>query len=142
MPVASLVSVSSSGGQVTGGLGVSAKLFEGTTSQVAYAGSIDFNDTNIFDATPIDVSVIGFSSGLQELLKINSSTFKEAIGQLGTAIDGLRNTSLFDASIGLARSLDVGSLVQIKQAWDNAVTNLFSGSAPVQDLQTLLSRLG
>ncbi len=42
----------------------------------------------------------------------------------------------------MARSFDVGGLVQIKQAWDNSVTNLFSGSAPVTDLQTLLSRLG
>ncbi len=50
-PVANLINVSSSSGYVSGGFSVSAKLFEGTLSQVVYSGSINFSDTNIFDNT-------------------------------------------------------------------------------------------
>ncbi len=141
-PIGSLVTVSAPSATVSGGFGVRTTLFQGTPAQVQHTGSITFADSDIFDGTPIEVSVTGFSSGLQNLFTINSTTFREALSQLGNGFDSLRSTNLFDTTLGLSQGLDIGNALQFKQLWDAAVTNLFSGTSPVGDLQSLLSRLG
>ncbi|MEQ1827490.1 MAG: HET-C-related protein, partial [Pirellula sp.] len=147
-PLSSLVSVTAPTASAFVGFTASAELFGKT-----YTVSINFSDGDVFDNTPIDLSIENFvdsidasiidsSEGLKRLLTIGSSSFKEALTQFGTAIDNLRGTSLFDVSLGLAKSLDVGNVLKLKEAWDAVITNNFGGNNPVQDLASLLDRLG
>src|SRR6185295_17363331 len=48
---------------------------------------------------------------------------------------------MFDLPLGLAKGLDAGNVLKLKEAWNAAVTSSFSGDTAVRDLQSLLSRL-
>ena len=90
--------------------------------------------------TPIHVPPPSLGA-LGNLLAINPSQVQSALAQVGTAIDNLRGSSLFDFSLGITHALDVGDVLKLKEAWDAGLTSLFSGDDAVSDINALLDRL-
>ncbi len=79
---------------------------------------------------------------LDLLIEQGANAIRDALSQLGSAIDNLRGTPLFDKAVGLLNDVDVGSLLKFKDAWDRKITAQFNGPNAVKDLQSLLDRLG